>query len=150
MLGFYRNAISPLMPANCRYLPSCSIYSIESYKAHGRLNQHQRASIFSTSCAQNRVTMPGGHNCMTCQPWACRARARSQMCHMHAPAWMQCHLHAETSPTPCFRQHLRHAGKPALSALFSSSQRLYPPLRAVLAPVSQWMQLLMMWRRPVH
>lgn len=35
LLAFYRNALSPLMPANCRFLPSCSLYSIDSYKKFG-------------------------------------------------------------------------------------------------------------------
>ncbi|PNW70447.1 hypothetical protein CHLRE_17g720183v5 [Chlamydomonas reinhardtii] len=35
MLAFYRNVMSPLMPSTCRFLPSCSNYSIESYKKFG-------------------------------------------------------------------------------------------------------------------
>ncbi|KAG2493859.1 hypothetical protein HYH03_008075 [Edaphochlamys debaryana] len=35
MLGFYRSALSPLMPSTCRFLPTCSNYSIESYKKFG-------------------------------------------------------------------------------------------------------------------
>lgn len=46
MLAFYRNAISPLMPSNCRYLPSCSVYSIESYKAFG---EHTRVVLVCLS-----------------------------------------------------------------------------------------------------
>lgn len=34
-LAFYRNSISPLMQPSCRYVPSCSQYSIESYKRFG-------------------------------------------------------------------------------------------------------------------
>ncbi|KAG2449832.1 hypothetical protein HYH02_005355 [Chlamydomonas schloesseri] len=35
MLAFYRNVMSPLMPSSCRFLPTCSNYSIESYKKFG-------------------------------------------------------------------------------------------------------------------
>ncbi|GLC43597.1 hypothetical protein PLESTB_000398200 [Pleodorina starrii] len=34
-LAFYRGVLSPLMPSTCRFLPSCSVYSIESYKKFG-------------------------------------------------------------------------------------------------------------------
>lgn len=35
MLAFYRSALSPLMQSTCRYQPTCSNYSIESYKKFG-------------------------------------------------------------------------------------------------------------------
>jgi hypothetical protein len=35
MLNFYRKGISPLMPKACRYVPSCSEYSIDAYKTYG-------------------------------------------------------------------------------------------------------------------
>ncbi|GIL64119.1 hypothetical protein Vafri_18082 [Volvox africanus] len=35
LLGFYRGVLSPLMPSTCRFLPTCSVYSIESYKKFG-------------------------------------------------------------------------------------------------------------------
>ncbi|GFH31035.1 uncharacterized protein HaLaN_29988, partial [Haematococcus lacustris] len=34
-LQFYRTAISPLMPSSCRFQPTCSFYSIDSYKRYG-------------------------------------------------------------------------------------------------------------------
>lgn len=34
-LAVYRNVISPLMPARCRYVPSCSNYSIQAFKEFG-------------------------------------------------------------------------------------------------------------------
>lgn len=37
MLAFYRNGISPLMPSSCRYIPTCSNYSIDSYKKFGKI-----------------------------------------------------------------------------------------------------------------
>lgn len=33
----YRHAISPLLPATCRYTPTCSQYAIEAIKKHGPL-----------------------------------------------------------------------------------------------------------------
>jgi uncharacterized protein len=34
---FYQLAISPLLPASCRYFPTCSAYSIEALERHGAL-----------------------------------------------------------------------------------------------------------------
>ena len=33
----YRYAISPLLPASCRYFPSCSEYAIDALERHGPL-----------------------------------------------------------------------------------------------------------------
>ncbi|KAK9920649.1 hypothetical protein M0R45_029198 [Rubus argutus] len=35
MLKFYKREISPLMPKSCRYVPTCSEYSMEAYKKYG-------------------------------------------------------------------------------------------------------------------
>ncbi|KAL8102336.1 hypothetical protein AgCh_027003 [Apium graveolens] len=35
MLKFYKREISPLMPNSCRYLPTCSEYSMIAYKKYG-------------------------------------------------------------------------------------------------------------------
>jgi putative membrane protein insertion efficiency factor len=35
LLGFYRREISPLLPRSCRFVPSCSEYSVEAFKAYG-------------------------------------------------------------------------------------------------------------------
>ncbi|KAL6142124.1 hypothetical protein ACLB2K_060407 [Fragaria x ananassa] len=35
MLKFYKREISPLMPNSCRYVPTCSEYSMEAYKRYG-------------------------------------------------------------------------------------------------------------------
>ncbi len=32
---FYQMAISPLLPASCRYTPTCSSYTIEALQKHG-------------------------------------------------------------------------------------------------------------------
>ncbi|KAJ9514673.1 hypothetical protein QJQ45_028448 [Haematococcus lacustris] len=37
-LQFYRTAISPLMPSSCRFQPTCSFYSIDSYKRYGAMH----------------------------------------------------------------------------------------------------------------
>jgi uncharacterized protein len=34
---FYQVAISPLLPASCRYYPTCSVYAIEALERHGAL-----------------------------------------------------------------------------------------------------------------
>ena len=31
----YQNMISPLLPAKCRYIPTCSEYSVQAIKKHG-------------------------------------------------------------------------------------------------------------------
>ncbi|GGF72775.1 membrane protein insertion efficiency factor YidD [Wenyingzhuangia marina] len=35
LIRFYQGAISPFTPATCRYLPTCSSYSIEALQKHG-------------------------------------------------------------------------------------------------------------------
>ena len=35
IIKFYQLAISPYLPARCRYNPTCSHYSIEALKKHG-------------------------------------------------------------------------------------------------------------------
>ena len=37
LIKFYQFFISPILRTNCRYLPTCSEYSIESLKQHGIL-----------------------------------------------------------------------------------------------------------------
>jgi uncharacterized protein len=34
-IRFYQLAISPLLPAACRYYPTCSAYAIEAINRHG-------------------------------------------------------------------------------------------------------------------
>jgi len=36
-IRFYQLAISPLLPAACRYYPTCSAYAIEAIERHGAL-----------------------------------------------------------------------------------------------------------------
>ena len=35
LVRFYQLTISPLLGANCRYMPTCSAYSIEAIQIHG-------------------------------------------------------------------------------------------------------------------
>ncbi|KAL3625541.1 hypothetical protein CASFOL_030995 [Castilleja foliolosa] len=35
MLKFYKSEISPLLPKSCRYVPTCSGYSMNAYKKYG-------------------------------------------------------------------------------------------------------------------
>lgn len=37
LIAFYKNAISPLLPASCRYSPTCSEYGAEAIQKHGAL-----------------------------------------------------------------------------------------------------------------
>lgn len=49
----YRGVISPLLPASCRYTPTCSRYTIEALKRHGPI----RGSYLSAK----RI--------LSCNPW---------------------------------------------------------------------------------
>lgn len=37
LVKVYQYVISPLMPANCRYQPTCSAYAVEALTSHGPL-----------------------------------------------------------------------------------------------------------------
>ncbi len=37
LIRFYQLAISPLLPAACRYYPTCSAYAVEAIERHGAL-----------------------------------------------------------------------------------------------------------------
>ena len=37
LVRFYQGAISPFLPASCRYTPTCSHYTIEALQKHGLL-----------------------------------------------------------------------------------------------------------------
>lgn len=34
-IRFYQGAISPMLPASCRFTPSCSQYAVEALRKHG-------------------------------------------------------------------------------------------------------------------
>jgi len=37
LIRFYQVCISPFFPANCRFYPTCSQYSLEAIKKHGAM-----------------------------------------------------------------------------------------------------------------
>jgi uncharacterized protein len=38
LLGIYKRLISPLLPASCRYVPTCSEYAAEAVARHGAVH----------------------------------------------------------------------------------------------------------------
>lgn len=52
-IKIYRAAISPMLPASCRYSPTCSEYALEALKKHGPLK--------GSYLALKRI--------MRCHPW---------------------------------------------------------------------------------
>ncbi len=38
LIRFYQKLISPLLPASCRFYPTCSAYSLEALEQHGLLS----------------------------------------------------------------------------------------------------------------
>ncbi|HKL11438.1 MAG TPA: membrane protein insertion efficiency factor YidD [Clostridia bacterium] len=37
IVEFYQNAISPFLPKSCRYIPTCSQYTIEALEKYGAI-----------------------------------------------------------------------------------------------------------------
>lgn len=35
LITFYRYMVSPLLPARCRFYPTCSVYGLEAVRLHG-------------------------------------------------------------------------------------------------------------------
>ena len=55
----YRLFVSPLLPAACRYYPTCSAYAIEAIEKHGALNGSWLALRRLARCHPFR---PGGYD----------------------------------------------------------------------------------------
>ncbi len=59
LVRFYQYAISPLTPPSCRYLPSCSEYTLEALRKHGAIKGGWLAIKRIGRC---RPGCPGGHD----------------------------------------------------------------------------------------
>lgn len=55
----YQYAISPLLPPSCRYLPSCSQYTVEALRKHGAFHGGWLSLKRIGRC---RPGCPGGHD----------------------------------------------------------------------------------------
>ncbi|MBW6460174.1 MAG: membrane protein insertion efficiency factor YidD [Bacteroidales bacterium] len=53
LIYIYKYVISPILPAGCRHLPTCSSYAVDALKMHGLFR--------GGSLAANRI--------MRCHPW---------------------------------------------------------------------------------
>lgn len=53
LIRFYKIIISPLLPAACRYEPTCSVYAIDALKTHGL--------FYGSWLAAKRI--------VSCNPW---------------------------------------------------------------------------------
>ncbi len=59
LVRFYQYAISPLLPPGCRYLPTCSEYTLEALRKHGAIKGGWLALKRIGRC---RPGCPGGHD----------------------------------------------------------------------------------------
>ncbi|MDR2501451.1 MAG: membrane protein insertion efficiency factor YidD [Treponema sp.] len=58
-IRFYQLAISPHLPASCRYTPSCSVYAYESIRKYGAVRGVCRAAKRILRC---HPLHPGGYD----------------------------------------------------------------------------------------
>ena len=58
-VGAYRRWVSPLLPARCRFAPSCSAYAAEALEAHGAARGSMLAARRVVRC---HPFHPGGHD----------------------------------------------------------------------------------------
>ena len=50
-IGFYSRAISPALPARCRFYPTCSAYAAEAVEVHGAARGTWLALVRLAKCA---------------------------------------------------------------------------------------------------
>ncbi len=50
LIKFYQKIISPILPAMCRYTPTCSHYSVEALQTHGLFKGGWLAAKRIASC----------------------------------------------------------------------------------------------------
>lgn len=50
LIRLYQYTISPFLGANCRYMPTCSVYAIKAIKTHGSLKGSYLAIKRILSC----------------------------------------------------------------------------------------------------
>ena len=73
LIGFYSRAISPALPARCRFYPTCSAYAAEAIARHGAARGSWLAVRRLAKCAPWHPggvdlvppvagTVPGGHS----------------------------------------------------------------------------------------
>ena len=58
-IRLYRYCLSPLMPANCRFYPTCSAYALEAVMAHGLVRGGGLALLRLLRC---HPLSPGGYD----------------------------------------------------------------------------------------
>jgi uncharacterized protein len=54
LIGVYKRLVSPLLPAACRFEPTCSVYAAEAIRRHGALRGARLAASRLWRCR------PGG------------------------------------------------------------------------------------------
>jgi putative membrane protein insertion efficiency factor len=50
LLAIYKRVVSPLLPAACRFTPTCSAYAAEAIRVHGALKGLRLATLRLLRC----------------------------------------------------------------------------------------------------
>lgn len=59
ILQLYKRVLSPMLPAACRFEPTCSVYAMEAVERHGAFKGGWLAAKRVLRC---RPGCPGGHD----------------------------------------------------------------------------------------